>query len=60
VNERTSCPRCGGTLNLRPSPLNPRLLSCRWCAFEFWRQQLEHDARRVIAEAERITQEAAA
>jgi hypothetical protein len=55
-----SCPRCGTALNVHPSPLNPNLWSCRWCAWEFHVRQIEHDRQSVIREAERITREAAA
>jgi hypothetical protein len=53
-----TCPRCGTNANVRVVP-GARLPSCRWCAWEFWWRQLERDARRLIAEAERITREAA-
>jgi hypothetical protein len=33
--------------------------SCRWCAWVLHWRQLEHDAAKVIAEAERITRDAA-
>jgi hypothetical protein len=44
-------------LNVRVVP-GPRLPSCRSCAWENWRRQLEHDVARLLDEAERITREA--
>jgi hypothetical protein len=52
------CPRCRTNINVRHVPWL-RGWSCRWCAFENWRRQLEHDVARVLAEAERILREAA-
>jgi hypothetical protein len=33
--------------------------SCRWCAWQLWWRQIEHDLDRLLAEAERITRDAA-
>ena len=51
------CPRCKSAINVRHVPWL-RGWSCRWCAFENWRRQLELDVARLLAEAERITRDA--
>ena len=52
------CPRCKSAVNVRLVSW-VRGWSCRWCAFENWRRRRELDAARVLAEADRITREAA-
>jgi hypothetical protein len=51
------CPRCRSNVNVRHVPWVSGW-SCRWCAWELWWRQLEHDLARVLAEAERITRRA--
>ena len=53
------CPRCGSTsVNFHPGHTT-RLLTCRWCVFEHWVRMIEHEIERTLAEADRITRDAA-
>ena len=52
------CPRCRTNKNVRRVSWVTGW-SCRWCAWVLHWRQLEHDAAKVIAEAERITRRAA-
>jgi ribosomal protein L37AE/L43A len=53
------CPRCGTNLNVRRVPPLVRGWTCRWCRFEVWRRDVELQTRRTLAEAEKITKDAA-
>jgi hypothetical protein len=51
------CPRCGRVAR----PLLPSALwRCDYCAAAIWEQMVAHELRRVLAEADEITREAAA
>jgi ribosomal protein L37AE/L43A len=53
-----ACPRCGSAINVRHVSWVTGW-SCRWCAAVYAVRQMEHDVARLLAEAERITRDAA-
>jgi hypothetical protein len=53
---RRRCPRCGSVA--RPIP-GSALATCDFCAEAIWERMVEHELAPVLAEADRITREAA-
>jgi hypothetical protein len=53
---RPRCPRCGAAAHPVPGSA---LWTCDDCAEAIWEQMVEHELTRVLAEADRITREAA-